>query len=186
MPVIYFKRYRMQLDLRDQTFGNGKIPEGYRFHPWSPRLLQAHADAKYRSFRNELDANVFPCFADPEGCIRLMKEISCRQGFVPEATWLATYHHPETGRRENCATVQGICDQLNVGAIQNIGVAHMHRGKGIGSLIVWHCLNGFRQQGMEFVTLEVTANNTGAIRLYERLGFRIQKTVFKIVEVEGS
>jgi GNAT superfamily N-acetyltransferase len=173
----------MQIDLRNQKFELGKLPQNYRFHAWQTRHLSAHADAKYQSFRYELDANVFPCLADSEGCVRLMTEISNRQGFVPEATWLATYCCPETGRRENCATVQGIRDQFDVGAIQNIGVAQVHRGKGIGSIIVQYCLHGFQQVGVNFVTLEVTVQNKGAIRLYERIGFKIQKTVFKVVEL---
>lgn len=183
MSVIYFKRYRMQIDLRNRKFDLGKIPPHYRFHPWQKRHLFAHAEAKYHSFRNELDANVFPCLADSDGCIKLMTEISNRQGFVPEATWLVTFNCPETGKRENCATVQGIRDQFDVGAIQNIGVSQAHRSKGVGSLIVQHCLHGFQHVGVNFVTLEVTVQNTGAIRLYERLGFKIQKTVFKVVEL---
>ena len=39
------------------------LPAGFKFHAWSHRLLNAHAEAKYRSFRNELDANVFPVWA---------------------------------------------------------------------------------------------------------------------------
>jgi GNAT superfamily N-acetyltransferase len=186
MSVVFFKRYRMQIDLARHALepvDPQAIRPHYRFYPWQPRHLFAHAEAKLSSFRNELDANVFPCLADWDGCIRLMTEISNRQNFVPEATWLAGYWHPETGRREYCATVQGIRDQFNVGAIQNIGVAEPHRGKGLGSLIILHCLHGFQKVGVQFVNLEVTAQNTGAIRLYERLGFQILKTVFKIVEL---
>lgn len=185
MAVIYFKRYRMQIDLQHSYFDHFKIPPNYRFHPWRAGLLDAHADAKSRSFGNELDSNVFPCLGDPEGCRKLMNEISCRQGFIPQATWLVTYHHPDTGRRENCGTVQGIHEQHDMGAIQNIGISQEHRGRGIGSLIIRHCLRGFQQVGVRFVTLEVTAQNTGAIRLYQRLGFEVKRTVFKIIEVRN-
>jgi len=183
MAVVYFKRYRMQIDLRQRRLDKTPLPAHYRLHPWQPRLLYAHAEAKHKSFRNELDANVFPCLANSEGCTRLMTEISNRQGFVPEATWLATFANPLTSKRENCATVQGIRDQFDVGAIQNIGVVQEHRSKGIGSIIVERCLRGFQLAGVNFVTLEVTVQNTGAIRLYERLGFEIHKTVFKVVEL---
>jgi len=158
-------------------------PAGFQFHPWQSKLLAAHAEAKFRSFRNELDCNVFPCLGEAEGCVRLMREISSRQGFVPEATWLLTYVDPKTGRTENCGTVQGIREQKDVGAIQNIGVVAGHRGKGLGSQIVNHCLLGFQKAGVQFVTLEVTAHNTGAFRLYKRLGFKVLKVVFKSAEV---
>ena len=183
MAIVFFKRYRMQYDLRGSSFDDLPKRSGYRFHAWKKHLLPAHAEAKFRSFRNELDANVFPCLGDADGCVRLMREISNRQGFVPEATWLATYHDPETGKRENCGTVQGIRESVDVGSIQNIGIVSGHRGKGIGSLIVMHSLKGFQSVGIKIVTLEVTTKNTGALRLYERLGFRVLRTVYKSVEM---
>lgn len=183
MAVVYIKRYRMQIDLRERRFDLHDVPAGYRFHAWHERLLNAHAEAKFRSFRNELDTNVFPCLGDADGCLKLMKEISCRQGFIPESTWLATYQNPQTRHKENCGTVQGISEKVDVGSIQNIGIVEAHRGKGIGSRIVEHALHGFQAAGIKFVTLEVTSQNTGAVRLYQRLGFRTLRTVFKSVEI---
>lgn len=183
MAVVFFKRYRMQFDMREATFGDLKVPPPFELSEWDRYLLPAHGEAKFRSFRNELDANVFPCLGQAEGCLRLMREISCRRDFVPEATWLVTYTDPETGRRENCGTVQGIRENIDVGSIQNVGIVHAHRGKGIGSLIVQYSLRGFKNIGIKIVTLEVTAKNTGAIRLYGRLGFRIVRTVFKSIEI---
>ncbi len=71
-----------------------------------------------------------------------------------------------------------------MGAIQNIGVARDHRGKGVGSAIVRNSLRGFQASGIKIVTLEVTEKNTGALRLYQRLGFAVVSTVFKSVEVK--
>ncbi len=195
MPVTYFHRYRMQYDLREGLFAVQDIPVGYSFIPWDERLLNDHAEVKFESFRNELDASVFPCLGEEDGCRRLMREISCRQGFIPEATWLIRHSanentadpdHPtiqKPKRYENCGTVQGIRSQTDVGTIQNIGISQTHRGKGLGTLLVYHCLKGFQEAGVRFVTLEVTSHNTGAFRLYKRLGFRVLKTVFKSVEI---
>lgn len=186
MSVVFFKRYRMQFDLRDAKFDNLPIPDGFEIHAWDKSLLMAHAEAKFRSFRSEMDANVFPCLGNADGCLRLMREISCRQGFIPEATWLATYRDPETGARENCGTVQGIRESVDVGSIQNIGIVSGKRGRGIGSVIVQHSLRGFQSVGIKIVTLEVTAKNAGAKRLYERLGFKVLRTVYKSVEVNHT
>ena len=54
-----------------------------------PDLLADHAEAKYQSFRDEIDADVFNCLGELDGCQRLMEEISLKDGFLPEATWLA-------------------------------------------------------------------------------------------------
>ena len=174
----------MQFDLRDGSPKLAELPEGYQFVPWSHKTLAAHSEAKYRSFRNELDANVFPCLGDAEGCLRLMKEISCRQGFIKEATWLIQYLDPDTDRLENCGTVQGIREQADVGSIQNVGIVPVHRGKGLGAALLYKSLAGFERAGVNFVSLEVTAQNVGALRLYEKMGFQVLRTVFKSVDVE--
>lgn len=176
----------MQYDLRETKFGQMQLPDGFALHPWNKKLLGSHAEAKFRSFRNELDANVFPCLGNSDGCVRLMREISHRQSFIPESTWLATYQNPQTGQLENCGTIQGIRDSVDVGAIQNIGIVEGQRGKGIGSVMVKHSLRGFKEAGIKIVTLEVTAKNVAALRLYERLGFRVLRTVFKSVEVSEA
>ncbi len=191
MPVTYFHRYRMQYDLREGLFTPHEIPAGYTFVPWHEQLLDDHAEVKFESFRNELDASVFPCLGNSDGCRRLMKEISCRQGFIPQATWLIRHTTDQAlgtttlqgDQYENCGTVQGIRSQTDVGTIQNIGISQAHRGRGLGTLLVHNCLKGFQDAGVRFVTLEVTSHNTGAFRLYKRLGFRVLKTVFKSVDI---
>ncbi|ADB16362.1 GCN5-related N-acetyltransferase [Pirellula staleyi DSM 6068] len=206
MGVTYFKRFRMEIDL--PAYGP-KLPalsataiaggrslappplavdpalasQGYSLLAWSPKLIEAHSDVKFRSFRFELDANVFPCLGDREGCYRLMGDIVKREGFVPQATWLAQCWPDNATRPDLCGTIQGISDGQGLGAVQNIGVTPTHRGKGIGSLLVRAALQGFAEAGCRRVFLEVTAQNTGAVRLYERLGFRITKTVYKASEV---
>lgn len=184
MTVTYFHRYRMQYDLREGLFEPATMPAGYELVPWSDDLLNQHTKVKFLSFQNELDATVFPCLGDQDGCSRLMKEISSRQGFLHGATWLVRYTDPATSRRVGVGTVQGIRSQTDVGSIQNIGITPAHRGKGLGSVLVHHSLQGFADAGVRFVTLEVTSHNTGACRLYRKLGFRNLKTVFKSVEID--
>jgi ribosomal protein S18 acetylase RimI-like enzyme len=70
----------------------------------------------------------------------------------------------------------------SVGSIQNIGVVPSHRGFGLGTCLIEQALVGFRGHGLRRVFLEVTAENSGAVRLYQRLGFRRTKTIYKVVE----
>jgi ribosomal protein S18 acetylase RimI-like enzyme len=184
MSVSYFKRYRMEFDLRGFRSLPIFIPQGYRLLAWQPALLAGHAEAKYLSFRNEIDADVFECLSELEGCQRLMNEISMKDGFLPEATWLAAY--VGDGEIEYCGTIQGIQATHKYGAIQNIGVTPRHRGRGIGSSLIFAALAGFQQVGLPRVYLEVTAQNDGAVRLYKRLGFRRTKTLFKAVDLAYS
>jgi ribosomal protein S18 acetylase RimI-like enzyme len=187
MDLMYFKRYRMEIKLADLDLAPARAPVGYHFEPWTPPLLDDFSEAKYLSFRSEIDANVFPCLGDLDGCRRLMREIVRKPGFLPETTWLLTYGRngaPSTlGRRpEFCGTVQGIRDASGLGAIQNLGIAPEHRNGGLGTILLFYSLRGFRRAGLGRVYLEVTAQNEGAIRLYRRLGFVTVKTVYKAVE----
>ena len=181
--LVFFKRYRMQFDLRNHCFDELIPPPNFRLLQWKPRLLAAHAEAKFRSFRDELDANVFPCLGDADGCLKLMNDISGRSSFVPEATWLVAHSDPEREYLVNCGTVQGIMDGPDIGLIQNIGIVKSYRGLGLGSLILMKSLAGFQVAGAKVVSLEVTVQNDSAIRLYERLGFKTQKILYKSVDV---
>ncbi|NUQ61866.1 MAG: GNAT family N-acetyltransferase [Pirellulales bacterium] len=184
MGLTYFKRYRMEIDLVGRDLSLAKAPEGYQFIAWEPSLVDAHAKVKYLSFRDEIDSHVFPCFTEFAGCQRLMHEIAHKPGFLPEATWLAVY----TGshRWEYCGTIQGIRDRVGMGSVQNLGILRHHRGRRLGTALLFRALEGFREAGLSRVHLEVTADNRGAIRLYRRLGFAAVKTVFKAAEVAYS
>jgi ribosomal protein S18 acetylase RimI-like enzyme len=185
MGLTYFKRYRMEIDLADRDL-SAAVPAGYRFLPWEDSLLEAHTEAKYLSFRDEIDANVFPCFGDLAGCRRLMREIAHKGGFVPEATWLAVYRGGVRAEGEICGTVQGIRDRHEMGSLQNLGITPPHRNRRVGTSLLFRALEGFVQAGLTRVHLEVTAENQGAIRLYRRVGFRTVKTVFKAAETVCS
>jgi len=182
MPLTYFKRFRMEYDL-SALLPTPSEPEGYRLIPWDESLIEEHAESKYQSFRFEIDANVFPCLGEREGCLRLMQEISRRPGFLAEATWLLAWQGDASSAPEYCGTVQGIRDRGNLGSIQNLGVTPSHRGRNLGTCLLLNALHGFRAAGLKRGYLEVTAQNTGAVRLYERLGFRTVKTVYKAVDV---
>ena len=185
MPVVYFKRHKMQIDLNKFSRAHDSGESVVRFIPWSEKTLGQHALAKWDSFRLEIDANVFPCLGSRDGCRQLMRDIALRDNFVPEATWLAIADldgKPEVP----VGTIQGL--RLNVieGAIQNVGVVPQFRGMGLGRELIQRAIQGFRDTGCSKVNLEVTIHNTGAIRLYESIGFQYVGTVFKVGNVPVS
>jgi ribosomal protein S18 acetylase RimI-like enzyme len=186
MGLTYFKRYRMEIDLPGRVFAWSDLPTGYRFIAWDDSLVGVHAETKYLSFRDEIDANVFPCLGDQAGCQRLMSEIAKKPGFLAEATWLLAYNGAVQRGRTYVGTIQGVRDRTGMGAIQNLGILPAHRGRGLGTCLLLRSLEGFRQAGLSRVHLEVTAENEGAIRLYRHLGFITVKTVFKVAEVAYS
>lgn len=180
MGVTYYKRFRMEIDLTRSHLDLAKLPPRYVFYPWSASLLERHAEAKFESFRAELDSDVFPCLGELSGCRHLMSEIVQRATFVPQATWLIG--RVDNTAVEDCGTIQGVIQTGNWGAIQNVGVAPGHRGIGLGRALVLQSLAGFREVKVLRVYLEVTARNSSAVALYRSVGFRLVRTTYKAVE----
>jgi hypothetical protein len=183
MGLTYFKRYRMEIDLGELPSGGSQLPAGYRFASWRDGLLREHARVKWQSFRNEIDANVFPCLGDRDGCLQLMRDIAGRHNFVPEATWLLQNFDPRLGTWTSVGTVQGVRNDHIEGSIQNLGIIPEYRSLGLGSALLYRALEGFEEVGCVRGQLEVTFQNSAAVRLYQRLGFRRVETVFKVAEV---
>jgi GNAT superfamily N-acetyltransferase len=177
--ITYFKRFRMEIGLHD-GLPAPLLPPGYAWLPWSEALLDVHAEVKFQSFIDEIDAVVFPSLGSRQGCGHLMQEITRKPGFRPEATWLIA------SPSGYCGTVQGVRDRNGMGAIQNLGVTAPHRGRGLGTALLLQALQGFWRSGLGRAFLEVTAQNDTAVRLYRRLGFRCRKTIYKAVAADGA
>ena len=175
MAITYYKRFRMEVDL-DVSFAPPVLPPPFWWTAWDEALMDHHAEVKYLSFRAEIDAQVFPCLGDRYGCQRLMREIRRKPGFLPQACWLIS------GPTGYCGTIQGVIDRGPIGAIQNVGVVPEYRGRGLGRALVRRALDGFSQAGLRRAYLEVTAENSGAVRLYRDVGFRRAKILYKAVD----
>jgi len=184
MMLTYFKRYRMELELRHGCPA-AVLPHGYWWLPWHDSLLDVHAEVKSLCFQQDLDSVVFPNLGHLAGCRELMLAIRNRIGFCPAATWLVvsaagTEFSPAGG----CVgTVQGVIDGNGRGAIQNLGVIPEYRGKGLGRALLFKALAGFAGAGATRAMLEVTARNEPAVRMYRSVGFRSKKTLYRGVEV---
>ena len=178
MSFQYVKRNQMVFDFTETPLQPLRLQPGYWLAPWASNLLEAHADVKHRGFRNDSDAEIFPTFRSYERCLCLMEAISGSSSFLPEATVLIAFG--ENGDLfEYVAAIQGMQHSKEVGAIQNVAVLPDYRRRGIGRALVLGSLHGFRKSGVRRVTLEVTADNIPAVRLYEGLGFRTFKVYFR-------
>ena len=63
------------------------------------------------------------------------------------------------------------------GYVDTIAVLRAYRRRGLGTALLAQSLHALAQAGMEAAALDADAENTtGAVRIYERLGFRVRKT----------
>ena len=182
MDLMYFKRYRMEITLAGRDLAPPRAPEGYRFEAVEPglagRLCRGQVSELSRRDRRQ-------CLPLPGRIGRLppLDAGDRPQAGLPAGNDLASDLRPRLPKRpEFCGTVQGIRDVSGLGAIQNLGIAPEHRNGGLGTILLFYALQGFRRAGIGRVYLEVTAQNEGALRLYRRLGFVTVKTVYKAVE----
>ncbi|MDR2706004.1 MAG: GNAT family N-acetyltransferase [Planctomycetaceae bacterium] len=172
MPIQYIKRLNMVFDFTNDTFlPIPELPPEFRYVAWNPSMLEVHADIKHRGFRNDLDARIFPTFRDYNQCVNLMQSISDNPSFLPAATLLIA-NGDEDDLFEYIACIQGMRFSNEVGAIQNIAVLPDYRSRGIGRALLLKALRGFKESGVRRVTLEVTADNIPATKLYTRIGFK--------------
>ncbi len=183
MSLTYFKRFRMELPLGRAPLPPAQLPDGYSWAEWTPGRCLVHARVKYESFVDDIDSEVFPCLGNRTACRILMYEIAQHPGFRPAATWLVEWDGNELSGPIPCGTIQGISVSAATGSIQNVGVTVPYRGLGIGRALVLKALEGFQAGGSRRVTLEVTASNDRAVRLYRSLGFKITRTSYRKVDI---
>ena len=62
----------------------------------------------------------------------------------------------------------GVCDEAD---INQVAVTGNYRRSGIGERMVRQLLDGLKERGYLYTTLEVRKSNTAEIALYEKLGF---------------
>ena len=178
-----YRTIRSWLELErelDHTLPTPRLPEGYRIDRYignEAAALLVHNDA-FRDHwcsqpvsqeewlrdnqrgptRTDLSFVVKATTAD--GTEIVVATIICA---VPQEDWSAR------GRR--------------FGYIQVVGVTSQARGMGLASALIAHALQRFKQEALELAVLSVDAESlTGAVALYERLGFHTVRTALTLVK----
>jgi ribosomal protein S18 acetylase RimI-like enzyme len=163
--------YRMRRDLR-QPIPAATLPDGLVFHPWSPELDLPMMEAFNESFQ------------DHWGFVPVNEEIwrlwlSGHPNFRPDLTFLvldgpgdaapiAAFSFNEVRQPE--IELSGIRE----GWIRDLGTRRPWRQRGLATALLCHSMHAFKAAGFDYAGLGVdTENLTGALRLYERLGFEV-------------
>lgn len=88
--------------------------------------------------------------------------------------------------------VVGWCDvivrereTMRHGGSLGIGLAPSYRDQGLGARLINSVLTASRDRGVVRVSLHVRADNTRAIRLYERLGFQHEGRLRRDLRIDG-
>ncbi|MGD8917115.1 MAG: GNAT family N-acetyltransferase [Syntrophobacterales bacterium] len=77
--------------------------------------------------------------------------------------------------REICGYLVGcVCHDLKKAVIIRIAVHPDHRGEGVGRRLIRKCFDLLVERNIGVVELDVELVSRGAIKLYEKLGFKIE------------
>ncbi len=169
-PIRYF--FRMRRDL-SQPIPDRPLPDGLR--------LTTYAEAP------ELDARVMDAFNDSFRDHWSFEAISARdwQQFVigrttfrPDLTHLVLDGGEVAAFSLNRVDPEETARQgYSAGWIGTLGTRRGWRKRGLASALLVESMRAFQAEGLEFATLGVDAHNpTGALGLYESLGFVSYKT----------
>jgi polyphosphate kinase len=145
----------------------GDLPAGYRLRSFEPgrdeqEWLRANAAAfadhpeQGRMTLDDLRQREAEPWFDAAGFLLAVPEDD--PGTVAGFHW--TKVHPAEGGR------------APLGEVYAVGIVPEHQGAGLGRALTAAGVNHLAEQGLDEVMLYVDGDNTAALRLYERLGFR--------------
>lgn len=153
----------------------GRLPERrpsqpMRFDSWSERKQDEAAVLIASAYQGHIDSEINDQYRSPAGARRFLMNIvqypGCGSFFQP-ASFVAL--EPGSGRLIGMCLASLV--QAEVGHITQVCVAKTARGSGTGYELIRKSLASLVRHGCRKVTLTVTASNTEAIALYERMGF---------------
>jgi ribosomal protein S18 acetylase RimI-like enzyme len=166
-------RHYMRRDLRSPLpAGEPAPPPGVTLRALRRDDLGAAAEIIYRSHAGSVDAGLNLTYSTPATCRAFVDTLVVRSGcgrFDADASRIA-----EGPRGPIGVLVASRLASSNAHVCQ-VSVAPEAQGRCLGAVLVSAALHSFREQGLASATLSVTVADGRAHRLYERLGFSVQK-----------
>ncbi len=138
---------------------------------WAAESYLPAAALIHEAYAGHTDSEINDQYQTLVGARRFLHNIVHFPGCgIFDASSSAVLHDPHTG--EMLGVV--LCSRVREDAahITQLCIRPPLRDRGLGSLLLQHCLAQLARAGIGTVSLTVTEGNTGARRLYERHGFR--------------
>lgn len=153
----------------------GAFPAEFQMVPWERRHDREAAQLLYLTYRNHVDGAINDQYSSPAGADRLIENIVRQRGcgeHLPQASQVAI-HLPS---RKLAGILALTSVRAGTAHIPQIAIAREFQGCGLGSAMMERSFQALSKRGFHEVSLTVTESNAGALRLYERLGFKTFRT----------
>lgn len=146
----------------------------FEFFQWDERYFEETAALIARAYRDHVDGAINDQYRSLSGALRFLRNIIHYPGCGKFHTGAAIFaRHRVTHKMEALILTSEV--NPGVGHITQLCTAPEFRGIGLGYELIRRAAAIFDHQGYSGISLTVTAANTGAIALYERLGFRVMR-----------
>ncbi len=176
-------RLFMTLPLIGARSPHRNLPSEFELRHWSEQDYQGAAAVITGSYRNHIDSEINDQYRTVTGSLRFLNNIvrfpGCGQ-FDGESSFVA-YHKPT---RTPVGLI--LCSQVkhDVGHITQVCVLPEYRGRRIGEALLAANVEDLQRRAFNMLSLTVTEANRGAVDLYKRLGYSVDR-VFDAYVWEG-
>ncbi len=171
---LYMRQF-MLLELAATNFSAAPLSVGLRIERWNERAMQACARLIHLCYASHIDGEINDQYRSEAGATKFLKNIVLLRGcgqFQPEASFLL--RSPAEDRLVGVVLTSAVAN--GVGHTTQICVLPGYQGKGLGRRLMETSIEALRARGFHALSLTVTAANSTAVRLYERLGFSTIKS----------
>ena len=138
---------------------------------WTERKQDDAATLIASAYQGHIDSEINDQYRSPAGARRFLLNIiqypGCGSFFQP-----ASFVALDTRNGQLCGICLASLVRSDVGHITQVCVSKWLRGTGVGFALIRRSLEALASHGCRKASLTVTAANTEAIELYERMGFR--------------
>ncbi|HET8668739.1 MAG TPA: GNAT family N-acetyltransferase [Terriglobales bacterium] len=160
-----------------------RLPGDIELRRWAEQDYQAVASAIMSAYRNHVDSEINDQYRTVSGALRFLNNIVRFPGcgtFDPNASFVAV----EKGARSVVGVI--LCSRVkdDVGHVTQVCLLPDERGRGIGEALLNASANELRKRRFSYLTLTVTEANAGAVNLYKKLGYAVNR-VFDAFVWEG-
>ena len=170
-----FPRIFMVLPLQPRTRAvYPGLPADVELRRWSEQDYQPVASLIPAAYRNHVDSEINDQYRSMTGALRFLNNIvrfpGCGQ-FDPGASFVAV------SRTTNSIIGTILCSRVkdDVGHVTQVCLLPEERGRGIGEVLLNATANELSRRHFSKLTLTVTQANEGAVRLYKRLGYAVNR-----------
>ena len=151
------------------------VPAGFNLVPWERKHDRQAAELLFATYRNHTDGLINDQYCSPAGAERLIENIVQHRGsgeHLPQGSQVAI--HLSSGKLAGILALTSV--RPKTAHIPQVAIAREFQGCGLGSAMIKASFHALLARKFEEVTLTVTESNSGAVRLYERMGFRTFRT----------